>query len=47
MQHGALIAREYGKPCVTGIQDVTTRFTDDQIVEVDGDAGVVRFVDGD
>ena len=45
LQHGALIAREYGKPCVTGIQDVTTRFEDDQIVEVDGDAGVVRFVD--
>lgn len=47
LQHGALIAREYGKPCVTGIQDVTTRFEDDQIVEVDGDAGVVRFVDGE
>ena len=47
LQHGALIAREYGKPCVTGIQDVTTRFEDDQIVEVDGDAGVVRFVEAD
>ena len=47
LQHGALIAREYGKPCVTGIQDVTTRFVDDQIVEVDGNAGVVRFVDAD
>ena len=46
LQHGALIAREYGKPCVTGIQDVTTRFVDDQVVEVDGNAGVVRFVDG-
>ncbi len=45
LQHGALIAREYGKPCVTGIQDVTTRFEDDQVVEVDGDAGVVRFVE--
>ncbi len=47
LQHGALIAREYGKPCVTGIQDVTDRFEDGQIVEVDGDAGVVRFVEAD
>ena len=47
LQHGALIAREYGKPCVTGIQDVTSRFEDDQMVEVDGDAGVVRFVEAD
>jgi phosphohistidine swiveling domain-containing protein len=37
--------REYGKPCVSGIQDITTRFKDDQIVEVDGDAGVIRFID--
>ncbi len=43
LQHGALVAREYGKPCVSGIQDVTAQFTDGQIVEVDGDAGVVRF----
>lgn len=47
LQHGALVAREYGKPCVSGIQDVTTRFADGQIVEVDGDAGVVRPVDAD
>ena len=45
LQHGALVAREYGKPCVTGIQDVTARFEDGQVVEVDGDAGVIRFVD--
>ena len=45
LQHGALVAREYGKPCVSGIQDVITQFEDGQIVEVDGDAGVIRFVD--
>ena len=47
LQHGALVAREYGKPCVTGIQDVTALFEDGQIVEVDGDAGVIRFVNPD
>lgn len=45
LQHGALVAREYGKPCVTGIQDVTTRFSDGQRVEVDGAAGTVRVLE--
>ncbi|MBR03822.1 MAG: hypothetical protein CL394_10985 [Acidiferrobacteraceae bacterium] len=45
LQHGALVAREYGKPCVSGIPDITKQFHDGQIVEVDGDAGVIRFVD--
>lgn len=45
LQHGALVAREYGKPCVSGIQDVTQQFEDGQMVEVDGNAGVIRFID--
>ena len=45
LQHGALVAREYGKPCVTAIQDVTTRFSDGQRVEVDGAAGTVRVLE--
>ena len=45
LQHGALVAREYGKPCVSSIQDVTSQFVEGQIVEVDGDAGVIRFID--
>lgn len=44
LQHGAVVAREYGKPCVAGIEDVLARFTDGQMVEVDGDAGVVRLL---
>jgi pyruvate,water dikinase len=42
MQHGGVVAREYGKPCVAGIEHVLTRFQDGQMVEVDGSAGVVR-----
>jgi len=42
MQHGGVVAREYGKPCVAGIERVLTRFEDGQIVEVDGSAGQVR-----
>ncbi len=44
MQHGGVVAREYGKPCVVGIEHVLTRFEDGQLVEVDGSAGVVRLL---
>ncbi|MES2321922.1 MAG: PEP/pyruvate-binding domain-containing protein [Pseudomonadota bacterium] len=44
LQHGAVVAREYGKPCVAGIADVLNRFADGQLVEVDGTAGVVRII---
>lgn len=42
LQHGAVVAREYGKPCVAGIQGVLTRLRDGEPVEVDGTTGVVR-----
>ncbi len=44
LQHGAMIAREYGKPCVAGIDRVVTRLHDGQLVEVDGTAGVIRIL---
>ena len=44
LQHGAVIAREYGKPCVVGVDRVVTKLHDGQIVEVDGTAGVVRLI---
>ena len=44
LQHGALVAREYGKPCVAGIDQVTTQLHDGEIVEVDGNSGVVRMI---
>ena len=43
MQHGGVVAREYGKPCVAGIEHVLTRFEDGQVVEVDGSSGRVRL----
>ena len=45
MQHGGVVAREYGKPCVAGIEHVLTRFKDGQMVEVDGSAGTVRLLE--
>ena len=44
LQHGALVAREFGKPCVAGIADVMSRIEDGQTVEVDGGAGTVRII---
>ena len=42
MQHGGVVAREYGKPCVVGIEHALTRFPDGQIVEVNGNTGTIR-----
>lgn len=45
LQHGGVVAREYGKPCVVGIQGVTTTLQDGQLVEVDGTTGIVCLLD--
>ena len=44
LQHGALVAREYGLPCVTGIENATTLWKDGTLVEVDGSEGIVRVI---
>lgn len=45
LQHGAVIAREYGLPCVSGLDGVVDLIEDGQMIEVDGSAGVVRILD--
>ncbi len=42
LQHGALVAREYGKPCVVGIYGVVATLQDGELVEVNGSTGTVR-----
>ncbi len=44
LQHGALVAREYGLPCVAGIVGATTLWADGTVIEVDGSAGTIRVV---
>ena len=44
LQHGAVVAREYGKPCVVGIDQLMTKLHDGQRVEVDGTVGVIRLL---
>lgn len=47
LQHGALVAREFGKPCVVGINRVASRLRDGERVEVDGTAGTVRQLEAE
>jgi pyruvate,water dikinase len=39
--HGAIIAREYGLPCVTGVPQATTLIADGDHLTVDGYLGIV------
>lgn len=45
LQHGAVVAREFGKPCVIGIDRVMDRLNDGDRVEVDGMTGTVRILE--
>ena len=45
LQHGALVSREFNKPCVVGIENVTQIIKDGEEVEVDAIEGVVRLLD--
>jgi rifampicin phosphotransferase len=44
LQHGALVAREYGLPCVTGIENATSLWNDGDLVVVDGTSGIIRLL---
>lgn len=44
LQHGAIIAREYGIPCVSGLDNIQEIIKDGDIIEVDGSNGTVRIL---
>mgnify|MGYP001420557082 CR=1 FL=1 len=44
LQHGALVAREYGLPCVAGIEHATSLWKDGTLVEVDGSTGIISVI---
>lgn len=43
-QHGALVAREYGIPCIVGIENATTVLKDGMSVELDGTNGIIKIL---
>jgi phosphoenolpyruvate synthase/pyruvate phosphate dikinase len=45
LSHCAVVAREYHIPAVVGTGDATTRIADGQLLEVDGNAGIVRLLE--
>ena len=45
LSHCAVVAREYRIPAVVGTGEATKVLKDGQLLEVDGDAGVVRIVE--
>ncbi|MBT8508927.1 hypothetical protein AZH53_11060 [Methanomicrobiaceae archaeon CYW5] len=44
LQHGSIIAREYGIPCIVGVTRATERFEDGQWVEMDGGNGIIHRI---
>jgi pyruvate,water dikinase len=44
LSHCAIVARELGVPAVVGVAAATSAIRDRQMLEVDGDAGIVRLV---
>ena len=44
LSHCAVVAREYGLPAVVGTGAATASIEDGRLVEVDGDAGLVRLL---
>lgn len=45
LQHGGVVAREFGKPCVAGIHGITKKLKDGQLVEVDGTKGIIKILE--
>lgn len=43
--HAAIVAREFGKPCIVGTKFATEVFSDGDYVEVDANRGIVRLIE--
>jgi pyruvate,water dikinase len=44
LSHGTSLCREYGLPCVTAVERATVRIEDGAMIELVGDAGVIRLI---
>jgi rifampicin phosphotransferase len=44
LQHGALVAREYCKPCVAGIEHIASILETGQEIEIDGSNGTIQIL---
>lgn len=46
LQHGALVAREYGLPCIVGVENIYEQFEDGQYITMDGLMGLIQKQSG-
>ncbi len=47
MSHAAVVAREFGIPCVVDVHDATRRLMPGALIEVDGTAGTIKVLEPD
>lgn len=47
MNHGSVVAREYGIPAVVGVRDATKKLRTGQRVRLDGNRGIIEILDED
>jgi nucleoside-diphosphate-sugar epimerase/phosphohistidine swiveling domain-containing protein len=47
MSHAAVVAREFGIPCVVDVHDATRRLAPGALIEVDGTSGTVEVLESD
>jgi rifampicin phosphotransferase len=45
VQHGGIIAREYGIPCVSGLMGIMDIIKDGDLLEIDGSNGIVKIIE--
>lgn len=44
LSHGAVVAREYGLPCIVGVEGITTMLATGDYVQLDGNKGLLRKI---
>jgi pyruvate,water dikinase len=44
LQHGALVAREYWKPCIAGLEGIMNKLKDGQEIEMDWANWIVKII---
>ncbi len=47
MSHAAVVAREFGIPCVVDVHDATRRLPPGALIEVDGTVGTIQLLEAD
>ena len=45
LSHAAIVAREFGIPCVVGVKNLTEIVGSNEVLEVDADNGLVKVID--